>query len=574
MSGDSPPLNDSLTSAETVTNNDTVIPKEPASASAQPSPSLTNDPTSFLKSISDQAKVADVDPTMLMFAQLITQNRQITPPIQVQTPNLVDTKSLSSAIGKMVEGEDIFVFLHRFEFELTTRAIAPHRWLTCLPSVLIGQFKEAYYNNASVCTSYEDMKIVLLNVGGYSISECLNSFPLKFRMSGNRSLLQWYNGWKYKFQVILDSLPFLVNCSDKLIDEMSSVFATIGVLAGFTSDQRNSILSKQCETNQSFIQECNTWYTTVSSSIPKSHSGPHSHSNSHFDHNFRPHRNSFHSKPQSHSSPSSNYRPSHFHSDQSVNSSNPPQSPRRDLQSVTCYKCGNLGLYANCCPTRRHHSGNHSHPPPTNPPTQSIPSNQVTPPPQPVAQAPPIPPPRTRPEPVPRNSRPIRMVDFDNSSDVLSQSLVNDFTSNPINSFDEEDLVTYGCINGIETPIDIDSGARISLISDDFIDIDYEPVKFVNITGISQVPKSVPVFEIPVELPTLTGVCLLAVDSRLPPRTALFGTDFGKSNLLDLIAHVRSDPVPVLTVTRAMQAENELAEQIAGALHASDPFTD
>ncbi len=220
VSGDSPPLNDSLSSAETVTNYDTVIPKEPASASAQPSPSLTNDPTSFLKSISYQAKVTDVDTTMLMFAQLITQNRQITPPIQVQTPNLIDPKSLSSAIGKMVEEEDIFVFLHRFEFEMTTRAIASQRWLTCFPSVLIGQFKEAYYNNASVCTSYEDMKIVLLNVGGYSITECLNFFPLKFRMSGNRSLLQWYNGWKYKFQVILDSLPFLVNCSDKLNDEM------------------------------------------------------------------------------------------------------------------------------------------------------------------------------------------------------------------------------------------------------------------------------------------------------------------------------------------------------------------
>ncbi len=82
------------------------------------------------------------------------------------------------------------------------------------------------------------------------------------------------------------------------------------------------------------------------------------------------------------------------------------------------------------------------------------------------------------------------MVDFDNSSDGLSQSLVNDFPSNPINSFDEEDLVTYGCINGIETPIVIYSGARISLNSDDFIDIDYEPVKFVNITGISQVPVS------------------------------------------------------------------------------------
>ncbi len=72
----------------------------------------------------------------------------------------------------------------------------------------------------AVCTTYDDMKLVLLNIGGYSVTECLNSFPLKFRNNGQKSLLQWYNHWRNKFQVILDSLPFLTNCSDKIIEEM------------------------------------------------------------------------------------------------------------------------------------------------------------------------------------------------------------------------------------------------------------------------------------------------------------------------------------------------------------------
>ena len=98
----------------------------------------------------------------------------------------------------------------------------------------------------------------------------------------------------------------------------------------------------------------------------------------------------------------------------------------------------------------------------------------------------------------------------------------------------------------------IDSGAKISLISDDFIDINYEPVKFVSISGISQVAKSVPVFELPVVLPTLNGVCQLAVDSRLPPRTVLLGLDFGRDNIISLINHLKSDPTPILSVTCAM----------------------
>ncbi len=202
--------NESFSSTTTTVPLDSVQSKD-ASPLATSCDKPGDDPTRLIKSISDKAKAADIDPTMFMFAQLLSKQSQPAAP----TPIPLDKpESLSSAIGKMTKGEDIFVFLHRFEFELSARTIPQHRWITYLPSVLSGFYKEAYYNKVAICTSYDNMKIVLLNIGGYSVSECLNLFSLKFRTGGQKTLLQWYNNWRYKFQIILDSLSFLVNCSD------------------------------------------------------------------------------------------------------------------------------------------------------------------------------------------------------------------------------------------------------------------------------------------------------------------------------------------------------------------------
>ncbi len=59
-----------------------------------------------------------------------------------------------------------------------------------------------------------------------------------------------------------------------------------------------------------------------------------------------------------------------------------------------------------------------------------------------------------------------------------------------LNCFEDE-FVTEGTINGIPTSIVVDSGARISLISTDFVDSSMCTV-YKTILGISQVPKSVP----------------------------------------------------------------------------------
>jgi len=257
-----------LSSESFPSTNTTIQAMSSHSEGATPSVSPIDESAEFLKSIQEKAKAVDMDPTLLMFAQLLTKQTTNTNPAQ-----LVFDKpdSLASAISRM--SEDVFVFLHRFEYELTRRRVHQNDWLSHLPSVLSGNYKEAYYNNVSVCTTYVEMKIVMLNIGGYSISECLNSYPLKFRASGHKSMLQWFNNWKYKFQVILESLPFLVHCNNKLIEDMSNLFATVGLLAGMPQEHRDAVLNKPCQSNQLFIQECNTWY--LSSVTPHNKPTPH-----------------------------------------------------------------------------------------------------------------------------------------------------------------------------------------------------------------------------------------------------------------------------------------------------------
>ncbi len=511
-----------------------------------------------------RAKDLSIDVNTLLIHNLLTRKSPAPSAEPVHPrPNPYGPDKLVKLIGKLGEGEDIVVFLNRFETELGSRGISLDDFRLYLPYCLSGAFKEAYYNNVSQCPRFNDIRLVLLNTGGYSLTECLNSFPLKFRPGGSKSLIQWFNHWRYKLNILISNLPFSKSLHPNVRGEMADTLASIGVLAGLPQDHRDAVVNRPCLSSAQFVQECNAWYLASHQSHPKfsSSSQNHKYSSDSYNSSSSIHRQVYQSQSeygqssprfngQGYQRPNNHPNSGNHHSDPANQCPNSPTAlprpspyPRRDLATVTCFRCNRLGHYANNCPY--------------------FPNKQTSQP-SPAQPTPNTNPQPTRPLPVPRtNSRPIRKVE------TLDEPLLSEEPT-PLNHFVEEDIVTFGKVNGIDTPIVVDSGAKISLISDDFIELDYNPVKFVTISGISQECKSVPVFSLPVSMPTLEGDCLLAVDSRLPPQTVLLGFDFGRQHIIDLINHLKSEPQPIMTVTRAMQLESDLAAHTADILHTSE----
>ncbi len=210
-----------------------------------------------LKQLAEEAKANDLDPTVLMFAQLLSN--QSRPPPDKSSP-------LSKPIGEHKQGEDIFVFLHRFEYQMKLRHIPPINWLHYLPDLLHGEYSEAFYNNVTPTTSFSDMRTILLNAGVYSLNDCLQSFPLKFRTSGSKSPMQWFNHWKYKCGVILEHFTFLSELPDDQLELMAQSLAAIAVLAGMSSEARESVLNRGHTSVHSFMQDCSSLFSFAGSS--------------------------------------------------------------------------------------------------------------------------------------------------------------------------------------------------------------------------------------------------------------------------------------------------------------------
>ena len=164
---------------------------------AKPSPFAS---ISRAKLLAQELKSTEVDPVFLLLSQMMEKLSVATPspPQPVYAP-INASDSLAKSIGSLEQGEDIFVFLHRFEYGMKFNAVPAHAWLHILPKLLHGTFKEAYFNNITETTSYQRMRTVLLNSGGYSLSDCLASFPLKFRSNGSKSVMQFFNNWRYKY---------------------------------------------------------------------------------------------------------------------------------------------------------------------------------------------------------------------------------------------------------------------------------------------------------------------------------------------------------------------------------------
>ncbi len=165
------------------------------------------------------------------------------------------------------------------------------------------------------------------------------------------------------------------------------------------------------------------------------------------------------------------------------------------------------------------------------------------------------------PVPIPRiNSRPVRKVN------LLTSDPNSDTDTKLLNCFDDE-FVTHGYISNIYTSIIVNSGAKRSLVSSNFI----TPTCHLSSKNhCVAFLKSFPSFLcMNYPLTFQLSKVLLGLPS-LPNITVLLGIDFGKEKFVELINSIKQVPGSELSVTRAMCAEQELADQVSEALHQSE----
>ncbi len=428
------------------------------------SASATFSDTSEAQELIDKAKSMSIDPQLLLFQKMmsdqskaigilnskfdthINRSHSSSPPSDSshQSDKKLNQTVLNS-IGSMTADDDIFDFLQRFEHNMNTFNIHPNDWNLYLPPLLIGAFSKAYYNNINTETTFASMKTILLHTGGYSFTDCLLSFPLKFRPDGSKSLMQFFNLWKHKFEVIYREIPLSIETIHDVYAYCAEMTAIVAVLAGMPADARQSIMNNCYDDTNSLISECSATlsHSNISSlrSRPTHHYGnrqnthyhepryqgnsqQHSHDTHYQNHHPRYPRfgnNHFrqsnsHSSPQhhqdQHQSQHRNYhQQNHYfqpyqqqnHYSQPHQQSNQPysnhqtSSDNRDTSSVICYKCNQMGHFANNCPSFQQHQQQ-----------QQLQQQQ-----QPRQQTP------FRPTPVPRTrSHPTRLVSLNNSSDT------------------------------------------------------------------------------------------------------------------------------------------------------------
>jgi len=109
------------------------LPPTPPQAKPTPSPAITK-----AKLLAQELKSTDVDPSILLLSQLF-ENRSVSshqPPPTYAYSNPTD--SLVKSIGWLEQGEDLFVFLNRFEYGMKSNSVPPCDWVHILPKLLLA----------------------------------------------------------------------------------------------------------------------------------------------------------------------------------------------------------------------------------------------------------------------------------------------------------------------------------------------------------------------------------------------------------------------------------------------------
>ncbi len=122
-------------------------------------------------------KSTNIDPNTWMLYHMQEEMRKIS---DNTSSRYSDFSRNRNSKGEL-KGDDIFVFLHKFEAIMHSKCIPQEFWLEHVSPSLTGKFCEAYFNCFKNTSTYADMHVLLLDAGGYSLVEYLDSLDFKFR---------------------------------------------------------------------------------------------------------------------------------------------------------------------------------------------------------------------------------------------------------------------------------------------------------------------------------------------------------------------------------------------------------
>ncbi len=155
----------------------------------------------------------------------------------------------------MAYPEDLFSALTRFERFLTVNGVDRYRWVAALEFLLSGRHLDTYLANVdSFMGDYVGLKRVLLDSGGFSFNDCIDSIHNPYRQHRGMSATTWVRQNSYKIYTILrqNSENKDINC-DRLLKLAESLASSL-VLHPLSREGRAFIFSNNPKTPNERIQ--------------------------------------------------------------------------------------------------------------------------------------------------------------------------------------------------------------------------------------------------------------------------------------------------------------------------------